>query len=193
MLPGSHKGRLDQEDYFCCKSQVLSTVFLATRTRINQKKGVLSLRNLSLPFPLGTHHLSIYIQNRFQLSHAWEDTAILLVLLYNWLDVPNPAMSSTDTPARPEALPQLLPEAMRQNKAGCSVQDGLLRCQELNLLQGWLDYRTAEWVYKSPSAAQQSWGQSKHPSMPKEMDEIRRRAKEAGRFTHLTLTKWRRK
>lgn len=54
-------------------------------------------------------------------------------------------------------------------------------------MQGWLDYWTAEWVYKSPSAAQQSCGQNQHPSVPKEMDEIRQRAKE-GRKVHSTDT-----
>lgn len=104
MLQGSHRGRPGQKDCFCCRTRVLYCVS-GNKNKTKPKKGDLWLRNLSPPFPLGTHHLSTYIQNTFQLSHAWEDTAILLVLLYNWLGLPNPAMFSTDTPPRPGALP----------------------------------------------------------------------------------------
>lgn len=37
-----------------------------------KKEDDLWLRNLSPPLTLGTHHLPTYIQNEFQLSHAWE-------------------------------------------------------------------------------------------------------------------------
>lgn len=74
-----------------------------------------------LPFFLGQ---VTYVQNTFQLSHAWEDAAILLELLYNWLGLPNPATSSTDNPPRPGALPTAAfwGYASKQGRVHCARQ-----------------------------------------------------------------------
>lgn len=102
------------------------------------------------------------------------------------LCIPSSDLGRSSDPRSGARPPQPSP-APPASCGGCSTKDGLLRWQEINLWQGWLDYRAAEWVGRSLSTVQLRAKQA--ASVAKENGKRRHRANKTGRVSRLTLKK----
>lgn len=104
------------------------------------------------------------------------------------LCIPSSDLGRSSDPRSGAHLPQPSP-APPASCGGCSTKDGLLRWQEINLWQGWLDYGAAEWVGRSLSTVLALLRAKQAASVAKGNGKRRHRANKTGRVSPLTLKK----